>query len=131
MAKQRHTSELAASAVFRGKAGEDRAAKYFTEHGYTIVERNWRIRGGEIDIIAQCGDTLVFVEVKTFPRGSLYTLEQVLGQIKQQKLIKTAKCFLSTYRKYNSLYIRFDVCVLDMPGLPQVWHIENAFSELT
>lgn len=121
----------AVSAFARGKDGEDRAAAYFTDHGYTVLARNWRVRSGEIDIIALQEDVLVFAEIKTFPHGCLYTLEQVLGQIKQQKIIKTAKCFLSKYRKYNSLYVRFDVCILDMPGMPQIWHIENAFSELT
>ncbi len=48
-----------------GKTGETIAAKYLSSKGYRILERNWRIPTGEIDIICQHGDTVVFVEVKT------------------------------------------------------------------
>lgn len=48
-----------------GKIGEELAAKYLQKHGYKIIERNFKKRYGEIDIVAQEGETLVFVEVKT------------------------------------------------------------------
>jgi len=48
-----------------GKQGEAAAAAYLKQHGYRIVEQNFRIRGGEIDTVAKQGETLVFVEVKT------------------------------------------------------------------
>lgn len=48
-----------------GQRGEDLAARYLEGLGYMIVDRNWRSRGGELDIVAQDADTTVFVEVKT------------------------------------------------------------------
>ncbi|MCI1208804.1 MAG: YraN family protein [Treponema sp.] len=112
-----------------GQSGENRAADYLKRHGFVILNRNWRTRTGEIDIIARKEETVVFVEVKTLPAGNGRILEQVLNVRKQKRIIKTAKCFLSNNRQYNNCYIRFDVVVVDMPGLDSVYHIENAFSE--
>ncbi len=111
-----------------GRSGEDRAAAYLEMHGFTILNRNWRTRFGEIDIIAIVKDTVVFVEVKTLPSGSLETLEHELNARKQKRITETAKCFLAINRKYSNSFIRFDVIVIDMPGLSPVYHIENAFS---
>ncbi len=112
-----------------GREGEDRAASYLEQKGYRIIDRNFRIRGGEIDIIALDGETLVFVEVKHLPHGDVDTLSVLLGSQKLQNIIKTAKCYLQKYRQYSNGYIRFDVLALDVPGLEPVHHIVNAFSE--
>ena len=112
-----------------GSNGEQRAADYLISKNYKILHRNWRTRRGEIDIIAQIDDTIVFVEVKTLPSGSLETLEHILGKIKQKRIAETTKRFLNLYRQYNDSYIRFDVIVIDMPGFDSVYHLENAFSE--
>lgn len=48
-----------------GRAGEDRASAHLVEHGYRLIARNWRCRTGELDIVAERDDLLVFVEVKT------------------------------------------------------------------
>ncbi|NLM00587.1 MAG: YraN family protein [Treponema sp.] len=113
-----------------GKEGEKKAVIFLQNTGYEIIETNWQVRTGEIDIIALKNDTLVFVEVKSLPNGNTELLQHVLGKIKQKKIIETAKRFLDFNRKYSNSYIRFDVLVVDMPGLEPVHHIENAFSEL-
>ena len=113
----------------RGKDGEKRATSYLEGLGYQILFQNWRTRTGEIDIIAFMEPFLVFVEVKTLPHGSLAMLDQVLGKIKRKRIIETAKYFVHKYRQYSNSYIRFDVLIVDMPGLPPLYHIENAFSE--
>ena len=113
-----------------GKNGEDKACAFLTENSYRIVERNFRTRSGEIDIIAQKDETIVFVEVKTLPKGTVELLSAVLNIQKQKRIIKTAKCFLSIHRQYSNKLIRFDVIVVDMPGLPEVYHLENAFAEI-
>ena len=113
----------------KGVAGENRAAEYLQRHGYTVLERNFRVQGGEIDIIATEGESLVFVEVKSLPHGDIDTLAAELGPRKQQKIIKTAKYYLQKHRQYNYQYIRFDVLALDVTGLEPVHHIVNAFSE--
>ena len=114
----------------KGRAGEDRSASYLQDVGYQILFQNWRTRTGEIDIIAFKEPFLVFVEVKTLPHGNLAMLDQVLGKIKRKRIIETAKYFVHKYRQYSNSYIRFDVIVVDMPGFPEVYHIENAFAEL-
>lgn len=112
-----------------GQKGEDKACSYLVSHGYSIVERNWRTRSGEIDIIAQKDGVLVFAEVKTLPSGDLETLSHELNGRKQKKILETAKLFLIKHRKYNESIIRFDVLVVDMPLFSEVYHIEDAFSE--
>jgi len=62
-----------------GAEGEALAAGYLEKEGWTVLSRNWRTRRGEIDIIALEADTLVFIEVKTWPRGEAEDLELVIG----------------------------------------------------
>ena len=112
-----------------GAEGESRAAVYLESKGFEIIERNWRTKGGEIDIIADKNDTIVFVEVKTLPNGTLDMIQRELNSQKRQRIIKTSKRFLLKHREYNNSYVRYDVIVIDMPGLEPVYHIENAFSE--
>ena len=95
-----------------------------------MLQKNYKNMLGEIDIICFKDNTLVFVEVKTLPNGNVDLLSHVLDKRKQKRIINTAKRFLIIHRQYSNSYIRFDVIVLDMPGLPQVYHIENAFTEL-
>ena len=114
----------------RGVEGEDKACRWLEAHGYAVVARNWRSRRGEVDIVAQLRDTVVFVEVKTLPSGNLETLAHELDGRKQKRIIETAKLFLLNHRKYSNSVVRFDVLVIDMPGFDDVYHIENAFSEL-
>lgn len=89
------------------------------------------MRGGEIDIIAAMQDTIVFVEVKTLLLGNLEILAKELNQQKQKRIIETSKYFLAKYRQYSNSFVRFDVVVIDMPGMPSVYHIENAFLEFS
>lgn len=113
-----------------GTDGENRAALFLESRGYTIIARNWRTRFGEIDIIAQKSDLLVFAEVKTLPSGGLETLAHELNLRKQKRIIETSKFFLAKHRQYNNSKIRFDVLAIDVPELEPVYHIEDAFSEL-
>ena len=82
-----------------GQLGEGEAVKYLKQHGYRILKRNWNCKCGEVDIIAQDGDYLVFVEVKT-RRDSSFAQERLLDTItwrKLRKLRSLAKIFI----KYN------------------------------
>ncbi|MCQ2584285.1 MAG: YraN family protein [Treponema sp.] len=113
-----------------GQKGEKKAAEYLISKGYAIIAQNWRIQGGEIDIVAVIGETIVFVEVKTLPNATPDMLRSVLGPQKLKRIIKTSKRFLQMHRQYSKYFVRFDVIINDMQGLPPVYHIENAFSEL-
>jgi len=112
-----------------GQKGEERACKYLLDKGYEIIERNYRTKTGEIDIIIKKAETLAFVEVKTLPQATPDMLSSVLNRQKLQRILKTSKRFLLNHRQYSNSYIRYDVIVLDMQGLPEVYHIENAFME--
>ena len=114
-----------------GLSGEIRARNYLSSIGYEIIETNFRAKPGEIDIIAQKGEVLVIVEVKALPGGSLELLSRELNKQKQKRILETAKYFLAKHRRYSNSIVRFDVVVIDMPGFPEVYHIENAFSEFS
>ncbi len=113
-----------------GAIAEVKALLFLTQNGYTILEHNWRTKTGEIDIIAEKNDIIIFAEVKANPNGNLESLMRRLDARKQKKIVETSKLFLLNHRKYSNSIVRFDVLIIDMPGLPSVYHIENAFSEL-
>lgn len=113
-----------------GALAEEKAITYLTQNSYEIIAHNWRTKTGEIDIIAQKNDIIVFAEVKANPNGDIESLMRRLDARKQKKIVETSKLFLLNHRKYSNSIVRFDVLIIDMPGLPSVYHIENAFSEL-
>lgn len=112
-----------------GDKGEERAVRFLEQKDYEIIERNWRTRSGELDIIAYKNETIVFFEVKTLPHGTLDMIKRELNHQKLERILKTSKRFLLKHRKYSKSYVRFDVIIIDMPGLEPVYHIENAFAE--
>lgn len=112
-----------------GNAGENRAVDYLLKNDFAIIERNWRTRTGEIDIIAYKNQTIVFIEVKTLPNGTFDMIQRELNYQKLQRIIKTSKRFLLNHRQYSNSYVRYDVIIIDMPGYEPVYHIENAFTE--
>jgi putative endonuclease len=110
-----------------GKAGEEAAVQYLCQHGYRILERNYRCRFGEIDLIARDGRTLAFVEVKTRrsqkygPAAAAVTLE------KQRHLIKASQVYL-IQRKKAAEFCRFDVVTIEMDAQqPRIELIKDAF----
>ena len=80
-----------------GRTGERLAAEELTRQGYRIIERNFRCRHGEIDLIAENANDLVFVEVKT-RRGNVYGLpEDAVTPRKQQKIVQVATYYLDLH----------------------------------
>ncbi len=107
-----------------GKWAEDIACGYLRSLGYLIVARNWRWRGGEVDIVAKDGGTLVFVEVKG-RRGSAYGApEEAVDLRKRRHLWRTALAFLG--EKAGKVPVRFDVLAVGPEG---VKHIKHAFGK--
>ncbi|HEX9118791.1 MAG TPA: YraN family protein [Anaerolineae bacterium] len=78
-----------------GRLAEDRAADYLTGCGYTLLARNWRTRGGELDIIARDGVWLVFVEVRARHGDSLGRPEESVTRRKQARLAALATAYLA------------------------------------
>jgi putative endonuclease len=110
----------------KGAQGEEEAAAFLEKKGLKMLERNFRFRGGEVDIIALDGETLVFVEVKTWSAYGIEALEQGLNEKKRRHIIETAKYFLSIYRDYRYMAVRFDVLFIAPRGIT---HLVSAFTE--
>jgi putative endonuclease len=110
----------------KGKDGEEKAALFLEQKGFKILERNFRSKTGEVDLIALEGETLVFIEVKAWASYGIEALEQGLDKRKQRRIIETAKYFLSIYRKYRYMAVRFDVVFIAPQGIT---HLESAFVE--
>ena len=109
-----------------GRKGEDEAARFLETLGMKVVARNVRSRRGEIDLVAVDGDAIVFVEVKAWLRYGIEDLEQAVDGRKIDRLVETAKFFLSLNREYNCMSVRFDVVFIDGGG-PR--HLASAFTE--
>ncbi|CEM62755.1 YraN family protein [Treponema phagedenis] len=116
-----------------GSAGEEAAANWLCEHGYTIITQNWRAETGEIDIIAEKEDMLAFVEVKTLPHTATEDLDIIISAKKRERISKTAKHFLQNNRQYKQMFARFDVIVIQSNPLKEetlkVLHLKNAFED--
>ena len=110
----------------KGQTGEDTAALFLENKGMKIICRNYRHCGGEVDIIAQDGETLVFIEVKAWSVYGIEALEQGLNVKKQRRIIETAKYFLTVHREYRYMAIRFDVVFIRPQGIT---HLASAFME--
>ncbi len=113
-----------------GVWGEIFAARYLRENGYKIITGNFRSRLGEIDLVAQKGKYMCFVEVKTRGKERLYEPKEAVDISKQEKLISTSKLFMKAYP--NSKQPRFDVCEVFLDEnfkLIKTNYIENAFAE--
>ena len=94
-----------------GQAGEDEAAAWYRARGYTIVDRNWRCREGELDLVVARGRTLVFVEVKNRRTDRFGTPAEAITPRKQQRLRTLARRYLeATGARPRSL--RFDVIAI-------------------
>lgn len=113
-----------------GDLGEQAAADYLRRAGYTIVERKYRRKIGEIDIIAKINQTLVFVEVKTRSTIRYGFPAEAVTYHKQQKIIYTALCYLKQSQQ-EDVCCRFDVMEIFLTDLQVVKynHIQNAFSK--
>jgi putative endonuclease len=95
----------------RGRAGEDAAAALLEAHGYRIVARNVRLPGGEIDIVARDGDTVVFVEVKARGGASYGSAVRAVDARKRAKLRAVAADWLQIAAPRAQA--RFDVVTFD------------------
>lgn len=110
-----------------GKQGEQIAANYIEQKGYQIVERNYRFGRGEIDIIAEQENMLIFIEVKTKKFGDFGDPIQWINRRKQRQIGTVARGYLYE-KKIDNRDCRFDVITLKWEnGAYEINHIENAF----
>jgi len=111
-----------------GKFGEQLALDYLQKNGYRIITTNWRCKWGEIDIIADDGHEMVFVEVKTRRANATESAFENITPAKMEKVIHSAY----VYADQNQVLLwRIDAIgiLLSAKSSPQIEHVKNAFIE--
>jgi len=113
-----------------GAIGEKLAADFLKKRGYKIIQRNFRCREGEIDIIVQKDECLVFVEVRTKKNTAFGTPEESVTLSKREKLISLADAYIQACNKPPQSW-RIDVVAVELTPdhrVSRLEHIENAVS---
>lgn len=131
LARTLNASGLASHAL--GQVGEDFACHELTKRGWRILDRNWRSRYGELDIVAlDTDDVLVFVEVKT-RRGHAHGTPQEAVTLHKQIAMRRTSCLWMRERKPGMRRLRYDVVAIDVrlqdrdtSRLPVLTHVEGA-----
>ena len=112
------------SKVEKGRAGEDLAAAWYESRGYRVLDRNWRIRQGEIDLVVAAGGTVVFCEVKLRSSKRFGSGAEAVDRRKQRQVRNLALAWLQqSERRYPT--VRFDVVSID--GGDNIEVIEGCF----
>lgn len=107
-----------------GSKGERIAKRFLVKKGYKIIEKNYKNKFAEADLIALYGDFLVFVEVKTRESTQYGNPREAVGKNKRDKYIALAEYYLLAHKEYREKNVRFDVIEV-LAG--DVNHIESAF----
>ena len=111
-----------------GQKGEDLAEQFLKKLGYRIIERNFRCKFGEIDIIGFKKGVLSFIEVKTRSSDAFGQPIDSVDKAKQRRLVRLANYYLFKKKAGDSLPCRFDVVsILMTTDKPEIELIENAF----
>lgn len=110
----------------KGRLGEDIALRFLEGKGYRIIDRNFRYDRGEIDIIAQDGTDLVFVEVKYRETEAFGSPEESITPFKEEQLKKVAEGYLLEHNLEDQA-CRFDVVAITVvDGKPRIRILQNA-----
>ncbi|MUG45471.1 YraN family protein [Paenibacillus woosongensis] len=114
----------------RGRLAEEAGARYLQAQGYELLERNWRCRSGEIDIIAKQEGVIVIIEVRSrsVHNEQFGTPAESITPRKMKQIRETAAVYLHRTQQYNER-VRFDVLALQMRGneMISIEHIPAAF----
>lgn len=111
-----------------GNDGEQAVCSFLENEQFSIIQRNYSTRWGEVDIIAQRGEVLAFVEVKT-RKHHYFSIASTVNRTKQQKIIKTAKYYVAVHQIQDKV-IRFDVAAVLFNGAEHaIDYIPNAFTQ--
>jgi putative endonuclease len=104
----------------KGRAGENLACRILAEKGVEVIQRNFRTRGGEVDIIGREKDVLCFVEVKSWGRDLWPDLGLAVGARKRGRIRKTARAWLDR-NPVDCRQLRFDLLVIDPASGEHEW----------
>lgn len=92
-----------------GRWGEDRVARWYRRHGFEILERNWRCRHGELDVIVRRGSVIAVCEVKTRSSNAFGSPAEAVDWQKQRRIRRLAAQWLSEQGNRGAVQLRFDV----------------------
>jgi len=115
--------------IYLGRAGEEEAALFLTRNGYKILQKNYRIKAGEIDIVASDGGVICFVEVKTRHSKKFGSPQEAVSELKKRKISRVAVCYLKEKCLLHKK-ARFDVVSLLVEQgkeIQDIRVIKNAF----
>lgn len=114
-----------------GVKGEQAAAEYLKENGYQILARNWRVKWGEIDIVAKQNETIVFCEVKSIIKEDDFLAEDKITNKKLSRLRKLAQFYLSQKKIIDGPW-RIDILAVEYNDIcekPSIRHLDNVIED--
>ena len=114
----------------RGQSAEDAAQAHLLSKGLVTLARNWRAKGGELDLVMREREVLVFVEVRTRSSAAFGGAAASVTTTKQRRVITAAKQFLARHPEHAERESRFDVVSFEQDGklqwLQAAFEVENA-----
>lgn len=116
--------KLQAKHLEQGNLAENTAATFLQQQGLILLEKNFRCKHGEIDLVMRDVDTLVFVEVRLRTSDKFGGAASSINQAKQQKLSRSAEQYLQLHGDCNC---RFDAILMQSTDIKAVEWIKNAF----
>lgn len=122
---------MTGNTVFLGTRGESAACSYVENLGYTVTERNYRVKGGEIDIVAKDGQCTVFIETKSrsdLPSSRYGRASDAVNRVKRTRFVHAAKEYIKFHPEVGKC--RIDVIEVYFPFGSQraeIRHIKSAF----
>lgn len=111
----------------KGFIGEEYASRYLLAKGYKILDRNYRSRIGEIDIVAIKDELLIFIEVKARTTMNYGYPYEAVNRRKRAKIIKSSYLYMKE-KHIGDLQFRYDIIEVYLFDKPRINHIENAFN---
>jgi putative endonuclease len=110
-----------------GADNEERAGRYLAARGHHIIERNYRCKVGEVDLVTRCGEFLCFVEVRSRTEGDMGAPLETIGPRKQRRVARVAQHYLAR-RRLSCVMVRFDVLGITITPRGVFYEfVENAF----
>src|SRR5690606_12753645 len=119
----------AAMSVRQGERWEDAAARYLERHGLEVLEKNYRCRVGELDLVCRDADAVVVVEVRARAASAPVDALESIGPRKRRRIVQATRHLLLTHARLRSRPVRFDVVAIDAidSDNPRIQWIKNAF----
>ncbi len=111
--------------IEKGKKGEELAYKYLLSNGYSILERNWRYKHLEIDIIAKKNNVLHFIEVKTRKEKGLLSARESMSFKKKQNIMRAIEIYLNIHKLQYSAQLDLIAITIDHKEEMTLEHIKN------